>query len=449
VSGGAALVLAVAWACNVVTGASSYAEVARCTDPSCAEHCEDSNGEWNESTSECRCVGPYGIRDDAGYVPMCGGICCPLQGENLNLAAASNCLMSDAGEPFCSSCTSMAAICGNVCCNGETCLNPDASACGAPYGTSGQSCAGAGGLRCPVVMPDGGVDDADCCETIAVPGGTFDMGRSASGANACPAEDLASGSCDPSEVPQHVVTLAPYTLDRFEVTVGRFRQFVAQWNYEAPPAGAGGAANLSNAGWQSEWDVYLPTTLAALEGVLDCDEALETWTAVPGANESRPINCMNWYLAFTFCAWDGGRLPTEAEWEFAAGNGIAGDLYPWGESAPSPSLATYYCNGACSFPPGMPAPVGSTPSGANRWGHQDLAGNVSEWTLDVWSPYPSNVDAAAPNYLVSSYGSGQLVRSVRGGSFLTPGGTLRAAARAGLPPTEILEDGGFRCARTQ
>jgi formylglycine-generating enzyme required for sulfatase activity len=170
-----------------------------------------------------------------------------------------------------------------------------------------------------------------------------------------------------------------------------------------------------------------------------------TWTLTPGPRENLPVNCVTWFEAFAFCVWDGGRLPTEAEWEFAAANGPSGDLFPWGEDLPTQELAVY-CTQAvdvCDQPSSLlVAAVGSQPRGANVWGHRDLAGNIDEWTLDAWGPYPQS---AVTNYAdVSSDG----LRIGRGGSFSEGPSFLRAASRGASAATVVNPDSGLRCARS-
>jgi len=105
------------------------------------------------------------------------------------------------------------------------------------------------------------------------------------------------------------------------------------------------------------------------------------------------MNCIDWYVSLAFCIWDGGRLPTEAEWNYAAAAGSEQRQYPWGATVPTAdaSLAVYNCyfnsTGICSGVSQI-APVGSVTAGNGKWGQSDLAGNVYEWTLDSFaSPY--------------------------------------------------------------
>jgi formylglycine-generating enzyme required for sulfatase activity len=292
-----------------------------------------------------------------------------------------------------------------------------------------------------------------CCQSITVPGGTFPMGLDVHGKNQCPAQFQGNDECTAGgdETPVHLVTVAPYALDRFEVTVGRFRNFVESWDYAPLPTGAGGDAVVAGAGWQAAWNAALPAWKAALVKDLECltlpngpQPSYATWTNTVGSSENLPINCVTWYEAFAFCAWDGGRLPTEAEWEFAAANGAAQDLYPWGQQLPSGNLAVYSCGDdpmPCANPPASYEPVGSHPDGANTWGHLDLAGNVYEWTLDSWAPYPAT---HVTNYADVADG----IRVARGGSVADDAVALRSAYRSNAPADDLNPLVGVRCARS-
>jgi sulfatase modifying factor 1 len=421
-----AVVAASGPSCSTITGASQYNEITGCTGPACSLQCTAQGGTWDASATSCTCT---------GGTPLCNGICCG--------GTAPFCVTTSTGLERCSGCTEAASECGPQCCDGQTCLNAMIGACGAAYGVSGQSCAG--GLDCPVPGAAGKMENADCCESIALPGGPFEMGRSIAGKNQCPVINV----CNVDEQPAHQVTLAPYALDRFEVTVSRFRKFVDAWDYAAPPTGAGGDAVVAGAGWQSAWNASLPTSRQDFEKDLECEHdlidasPLPTWTPAPGYYENLPITCVTWYQAFAFCVWDGGRLPTEAEWEFAAANGKAADLYPWGETVPNDSLAVYDCYvdvDGCDPAPSFPAYVGSRPGGKNQWGHDDLAGNVAEWTLDTTGAYTVG---AVSNYADTTFG----FRTIRGGDYFENSFFLRAASRSTFAPSQPGSTLGFRCAR--
>ena len=142
-------------------------------------------------------------------------------------------------------------------------------------------------------------------------------------------EDSAAGV--PQEQPEHETTVAEFYLDRFEVTVARFREFVAAYDaWQKPILGDGAHPLIPESGWDESW--VLPATAGEFLTALDCSQDFPTWTDSPGPNEDLPINCVSWYEAFAFCIWDGGRLPTEAEWEYVAAGGNENRLHPWGST---------------------------------------------------------------------------------------------------------------------
>jgi len=179
---------------------------------------------------------------------------------------------------------------------------------------------------------------------------------------------------------------------------------------------------------------------------MKCDSTFQTWTDTPEGNEDRPQNCMTWFEAAAFCAWDGGRLPTEAEWNYAATGGDEQLEYPWGNSI-DPNDASYrvdYTQNCVGD--GVPTctladliVVGTKPAGNGRWGHADLAGNVWEWTLDWYGNFPMPCNNCAN--LVSSPS-----RVVRGGGFENIPYYVLANVRITIPTSDY-SDIGSRCAR--
>jgi formylglycine-generating enzyme required for sulfatase activity len=196
------------------------------------------------------------------------------------------------------------------------------------------------------------------------------------------------------------ITVSGFRLDKYLVTVGRFRQFVQAWDNGkgySPPAGSGKQTHLNGglgllnsgaiggyeSGWQASWDGNVTPTNASL----DCGDT--TWTKAPGTQENLPVNCVNWYEAYAFCIWDGGFLPSEAEWGYAAEGGSQEREYPWGSTDPGTAsqyaiYGCYYPNPAsnCITTPPQVAPVGTAWLGAGRWGQVDLLGEVWEWDID-------------------------------------------------------------------
>jgi sulfatase modifying factor 1 len=276
-----------------------------------------------------------------------------------------------------------------------------------------------------------------CCAKPVVPSGTFMMGRSAT---VSASDYTADGQA--SEVPEHSVTVSSFTLDKYEVTVGRFRQFLAA--YEAgwrPVDGDGAHPNIEGSGWDSAWNASLPADGTTLTTNLKCDPSYQTWTNTAGPNEEYPINCVNWYEAMAFCLWDGGRLPTEAEWEYAAAGGSEERLYPWGSALPSVETA----RANSSYSDASPyIQVGSHPTGAGKWGQEDMAGSMYEWVYDGYqedwysTPESRGVDVScliAPSYRVR-----------RGGTWGGFDEMLRAAFRDPYLPENRYYRLGFRCA---
>lgn len=268
----------------------------------------------------------------------------------------------------------------------------------------------------------------DCCKTLPVTGGTFK--RSYDGVDFLD--------------PKFPATVSDFYLDKYEVTVGRFRAFLnAGLGTQArPPAdGAGAHPKIAGSGWSPTWNASLAPNTAALAAALKCHAAYQTWTDSAGDNENRPVNCVDWYTAFAFCAWDGGRLATEAEWNYAAAGGDQQRYYPW-SSPPRSTIIddsyAVYCGGSCSL-----RNVGSrSPKGDGRWGQSDLGGNAWEWTLD-WNTgaYPMPCHDCA-DVTPSPY------RAFRSGSNDDIPATLRSAVRHVYYPTYhgVV---GVRCARSR
>ncbi len=264
----------------------------------------------------------------------------------------------------------------------------------------------------------GEAQDDNCCASPTVDGGTFRRGDSL----------------------QSTATVASFALDKYEVTVGRFRKFVNA--YLGPPEnGVGEHPQIPNSGWQApSWNSSLAPDSGALARDVACSPGFQTWNT-SGMNDTRPMNCVTWYEAFAFCVWDGARLPTEAEWEYAATGGREQRKYPWGETRPNNTEAAYDCLGngspGCAFSDILA--VGSEPAGAGKFGQMDLAGSMWEWALDLYAPYPADCDNCA------NLNTGSL-HVMRSGNWRYSAMYLPVTSRE--PGPTFHGDGyGFRCAR--
>jgi len=254
------------------------------------------------------------------------------------------------------------------------------------------------------------------------PGGTTILG----------AKDMPESSAD-SRI-THSVKLSAFCLDRTEVTVSAYEECVATGKCEKTPN-----------------DV-------SYEGVSEASKQAYTpfCNARNPDRKDHPINCVDWNMADAYCAWRSARLPTEAEWEFAARGSQQRD-YPWGDESPDASrlngAGDEYAKWSESVKMGGStmysgddgfvgtAPVGSFPKGASEFGVLDLAGNVWEWTADWYAPYASE---AATNPKGPDTGT---YKVVRGGSF---NGSMvdwaKPAYRWKSIPATYNHGIGFRCA---
>lgn len=275
-------------------------------------------------------------------------------------------------------------------------------------------------------------DAAPACPEgmVAIPGGEFFMGSD-------------EADAFPFEKPQHKVKLSPYCLDVHEVTVAAFKA--------CSDRGA-----CRRAGKENVW----PGISEAQRKIYDplCNSRdLEK-------KANHPINCVDWAQAREFCEAKGARLPTEAEWEFAA-RGPDGRIYPWGDDPPS-ALLLNACGAEClawqkthrdplNPPKAMyaeddgfvhTAPVGSFPKGRSRYGIEDVVGNVWEWVADWHADYPKEPGAA----LVDPKGPEQgTERVIRGGSWNgAERSWVRPTFRYSAAPEGRSHGWGFRCARS-
>jgi formylglycine-generating enzyme len=301
-------------------------------------------------------------------------------------------------------------------------------------------------LAAPITL---GICAAAACIPDVVPAlstlprcASLDAGCGVDGKDDCCADDLVSGGqfgrLDDAGYPAQV---DGFRLDRYEATVGRFRAFVAGYPLNKPVAGDGANTAVGSAtGWDAKWDTNLPTDQSDLTEKIQCDQLYETWTPSPGTREDEPINCMTWYLAFAFCAWDGGRLPTQAEWNYAAAGGDLERPYPWGSAAPDAKHAVFGCQSdmvTCVIPR-----VGSAPAGAGHWGQMDLAGSLAEWTFDYYGALPTSCGDTCVDLQDGGFG-----RDLQGGDFAHGADQLLTTFLEGDSPDDRESYIGVRCAR--
>jgi formylglycine-generating enzyme required for sulfatase activity len=316
--------------------------------------------------------------------------------------------------------------------------------------TTATSCPAAGGPGLDNCGP-GGSGTESCCASLEVPGGTYS--RTYTYGEVSTYADSAS--------------VSGFRLDKYLVTVGRFRQFVTAWNNGTgylPTKGSGKHTHLngglglaqgpnvaSGQTYESGWDAVdwnNTTDVDPTTTNLQCGSPYNTWTATPTTNENLPLNCVTWFESYAFCIWDGGFLPSEAESEYAAAGGSQQLEYPWGNPASTsttdPGTANQYAIYDDNYTGNATdiASVGYASLGAGAWGQLDLAGEVFEWNLDGYaSPYPDPcIDCA---YLTTAS-----FQVVRGGGFRNIAPLLVPPSRLDFAPAGRDYSLGFRCART-
>jgi formylglycine-generating enzyme required for sulfatase activity len=272
-----------------------------------------------------------------------------------------------------------------------------------------------------------------------------------------------------------LATVSGLNVDKYEITVGRFRAFVSAvaqgW---LPAAGSGKHAYLNGgkglldtgdstgtsyeSGWDGSWNAKLATTSAGWNDNLSCN-SLATWTPDPGGNENRPITCVTWYEVYAFCIWDGGFLPSDAEWNYVASGGSEQRFYPWSSPPSSQEIDCTYANydGGSNGPAGFCTAGGTndvgseSPKGNGKWGQADLAGNVWEWVLDKTTGFNTCTDCALtslpsnalPSPLPGFPPDGD-IRTIRGGGL---GSSPNTALFSTPPASDRSIEEGARCAR--
>ena len=247
---------------------------------------------------------------------------------------------------------------------------------------------------------------------VLIPAGSFEMGS----------EDE---EARPDEQPVHTVHLDAFYMDAHEVTNAQFKAFV-----NANPA------------WGKD----------NIEDRFHNKHYLYHWTGTdyPAGRADHPVIWVSWYAAMAYAEWAGKRLPTEAEWEYAARGGLAGKKYPWGDT-----ITLVDANSAESG-------IGDTTLvgqyAANGYGLYDVAGNVWEWCLDAgdWGFYAASHDSRNPiaggetvQWLRDNFTTLPIFppRVFRGGSWGDAAQYLYVANRGGFAPTATSAGIGFRCVK--
>jgi len=232
----------------------------------------------------------------------------------------------------------------------------------------------------------------DLDRMVRVPAGPFIMGT-----------DLERA--DEQDKPRHQVTLPAFYLDKFLVTNAQYARFVAATTRRAP------------INWKDG--------------------------RIPQGGLLKPVTMVTWNDAAAYCAWEGRRLPHEAEYE-KAGRGTEGRRWPWGDDMDPTRLNTYYNVGSTTR-------VTAYPRGASIYGIYDLSGNVAEWTADDLRPYagskaPPSLSAGNAGGTATQATQADSSKVLRGGSWRGDPFSTSLYHRDFAPPNHATDFYGFRCA---
>lgn len=317
------------------------------------------------------------------------------------------------------------------------------------------------GIATSVITNKSGHEEATldgAADMILVPGGTFTMGN----------DTMTAKVAGRSAAPAHDVTLSPYWIAKTPVTIGQFRQFVADTKYETSVEKPGHQGsyiyNFDDKGFRPtpghKWDNSFLQVTKKFPEIKVTDE--------------HPVVNVSWYDCISYTNWLATKhdlpftLPTEAEWEHAA-RGTDGRIYPWGNQVPDGSRANYADETFDKYFPdtgqsevhhgvddghAITSPVGSYPAGKSPIGALDMAGNVTEWVFDGMSEYtaeaktdPVNTqDAQEVRMQKAGFWAGSAGRAGVSPDELKHGHNIRADARQGDDPVSADDHLGCRIA---
>ncbi len=267
----------------------------------------------------------------------------------------------------------------------------------------------------PVVSPESSVDTTmppvappTRGDMVLIPAGEFQMGS-------------IDADADDDEKPVHTVYVDAFYMDVHEVTYAEYKAFIDE-----------------NSQWQK----------GNIQAKFHGGQYLNDWNGntYPIGKANYPVVYVSWYAAMEYAAWANKRLPTEAEWEYAARGRLKGKKYPWGNTI-SPQNANYYPHVGEATEVGRYAP--------NDYGLYDMAGNVWEWCLDEWrfDFYADSPDrnplSGAPTikWIQDNFQSVKSARVLRGGSWNSQADGVRVASREFYTPMLTSSIFGFRCVR--
>ena len=269
-------------------------------------------------------------------------------------------------------------------------------------------------------------------EMLFVPHGEFTMGLSTEKTEALviqfsPPTTAVSPYTFYREAPEHQVKVYDFTISKYEVSCGEYKQFLDDGGYQRKEF------------WKELIEIpVLNTDLMGWERIeLFVDHTGKpgpsTWSngTYPEGAADHPVDGVSWFEATAYCRWKKMRLPSEAEWEYTA-RGSDQRIFPWGDD---PAVFRQWGRQQA----GQSTPCGSIPMDKSPFGAMDLARNVSEWVQDTWRLYPgAPVD---PQPVDEAYGV------LRGGDYASQILNVRTTYRNRTERLERRAGIGFRCAK--